>query len=210
MNRYVLGICGGSGSGKTHTVARIVKRFDRSRIAVLSQDAYYKDLSHLPDHERSRVNFDHPDAIDLDLLADDLERLVLGNAVTAPRYDFHTHTRQGLGETIHPAPVILIEGHHIYHLERMRSRIDHKVYLDIDMDLRFIRRLLRDMNERGRDLGSVVQQYLKSVRPMDLEFIQPARRHADTIMTDGDYEAKFADLLLELERFVVWDRDTHA
>lgn len=209
MKRYVLGICGGSGSGKTFTVSRIVEKFDGGGISVLSQDAYYKDLSHLPIHDRSSVNFDHPDAIDLELLADDLEQLILGNAVTMPDYDFHTHTRQGVGETILPASVILVEGHHIYHLERIRSKFDHKVYLDIEMDIRFIRRLLRDMEERGRDLGSVIQQYLKSVRPMDLEFIQPAMRHADTIVSDSDYETKLTEILRELEMVVARKRSMH-
>lgn len=202
MQRFVLGICGGSGSGKSYTVSRIKESFPAGAVSVLDQDSYYKDLSHLSPIERSSINFDHPNSIDFDLLASDLKLLLAGHVIEKPVYDFKTHTRIQSKNIVKPLSIIIIEGHHIFYHEKILCAIDHKVYLDIEMDIRFIRRMMRDINERGRDIKSVVQQYLNTVRSMDIEFIQPAINSADTVINSHNYEQKFRELLELLKAFL--------
>ena len=209
LKPFVLGICGGSGSGKTYTVTKITERFPCGTVSILDQDSYYKDLSHLSPLDRSSVNFDHPSAIDFDQLAADLESLIGGNVIEKPVYDFSTHARSKANNKIAPSPIIIVEGHHIFCQEQIIDNIDHKVYLDIAMDIRFIRRLVRDISERGRDIESVIEQYLNTVRPMDIEFIQPAKTHADCVITSNNYEHKLSEIIQLLLAYLDTTKSSH-
>ncbi|MBN2654293.1 MAG: uridine kinase [Nitrospirae bacterium] len=201
-DRFILGICGGSGSGKTYTVVAIKEKLPFGSVSLLDQDSYYRDLSHLTSEKRSSINFDHPGAIDFDLLIRDLERLSAGDVVKKPVYDFSAHRRASSLQPVNPAPIIIIEGHHIFCNEELRSKIDHKVFLNVEMDIRFIRRLGRDIKERGRDLDSVVQQYMNSVRPMDIEFVQSSMKYADTVICREDHELKLNEIVSILKSYL--------
>lgn len=183
----VLGVAGGSGSGKTTVVDRIVGRVGPERVAVVRHDRYYRELDHLEPDERVRVNFDHPDAFDDDLFVDHVRRLVAGEAVAMPRYDYATFTRGAGHDVVEPHPVVLVEGILIFAQARLRDLLDVKVYVDADADLRLLRRLRRDITERGRDVGSVLGQYERTVRPMHLEFVEPSKRWADLIVPRGGH-----------------------
>eukprot|EP00948_MAST-09A_sp_MAST-9A-sp1_P004078 g4078.t1 len=181
----IVGICGGTGCGKTYVAKDLERRLGAKSISFISQDNYYKDLSHMPEAERAQQNFDHPDTLDLDLLADHLETLSQMKPVNIPTYDFATHTRcKGEGSTllVQPSRVIIVEGILIFAYRRLREIIDVKVFVDADSDIRFIRRLKRDIKERGRTTESVISQYLATVRPMHLEFVEPTKRYADIII----------------------------
>lgn len=185
----VIGIAGGTGSGKTTVAHRIRDGVGASWVTLLPQDAYYRDLSHLPAEERAQVNFDHPQAVDLDLLAAHIERLVEGQPVDRPVYDFATHTRRRETERVEARPVVLVEGILIFSEPRLRELQDLRIFLEADPDVRFIRRLQRDVRERGRSWEGVIEQYLATVRPMHLEFVEPSRRHAHIILPEaGDNE----------------------
>ncbi len=192
----VIGVAGGTGSGKTTVFQAIVQRVGRARIAYLQHDSYYRDLSHLSVEERAQVNFDHPDALDNDLLAEHLDALCAGQPVAVPSYDFTRHNRTADVRLVQPSPVILVEGILIFAERALRDRMDIKVYVDTDADLRFIRRLQRDILERGRSLQSVVDQYLRTVRPMHLEFVEPSKRYADVIIPRGGMNAIAIDMLV--------------
>ncbi len=181
----IVGVAGGSGSGKTTVVRELVRALQPRRVAVIHHDAYYRDLSHLPFSERVEVNFDHPDSLDTDLLVSHLERLKEGHAVEVPVYDFTTHTRTSLVERVEPAGVIIVDGILVLADPRLRALFDIKIFVDTDADIRFIRRLIRDMNQRGRTLESVVDQYLRTVRPMHLAFVEGSRAFADIIIPEG-------------------------
>ncbi|MBU1568764.1 MAG: uridine kinase [Proteobacteria bacterium] len=208
-NRYVLGICGGSGSGKSYMASQIKEKLAVGSATILNQDSYYRDLSHLAPLERTFVNFDHPDSIDFRLLADHLELLINGVVIEKPIYDYNSHTSLNSCNRILPAPIIIIEGHHVFCYEHILNRIDYKVFLDIEMDIRFIRRLERDINERGRDVASIIKQYLDTVRPMDVEFIQPEKTHADCIITNSNYEDKLSEIVQLLETFITTGKVLH-
>ncbi len=192
----VIGICGGSGSGKT-TVARRIFDSLRDRMVYLQQDNYYKDLSNLPLEERAHLNFDHPDAVDLELMTQHVRRLRAGQAIDCPVYDFTQHIRRP--ETLHvePKPALIVEGILIFYPEALRSLMDIKVFVDTDPDLRFVRRLRRDIEERGRTVDSVIRQYLETVRPMHLQFVEPTKRYADIIIPEGGYNPVGTDLVVE-------------
>ncbi len=193
----IIGICGGTGSGKTTVARKILETVGADRVVYLQQDAYYKDLSHLPLEERHRVNFDHPDAIDTDLLIQHIEELRAGRAIEQPVYDFTTHTRRPETRHIEPRPIILVEGILVFENPRLRALMDLKIFVDTADDLRFIRRLLRDISERGRTVESVIRQYLETVRPMHLEFVEPSKRYADIIIPEGGYNVVGIDLIIE-------------
>lgn len=180
----VIGVVGGSGSGKT-SVVRAIQEAAGLDSALLDQDAYYHDLSHLTLEERKRLNFDHPDAFDTALFAEHLERLASRMPVDKPIYDFAAFTRSDRTVRIEPHELVLADGILLFADPRLRPLFDIKVFVDVADDVRFIRRLLRDVSERGRTVESVITQYLETVRPMHLEFIEPSRRHADIIIPEG-------------------------
>jgi uridine kinase len=183
----IIGICGGTGSGKTTVANRILESVSKDEVIFLQQDSYYRNLDQLPLDYRRIANFDHPDAIDNDLLVEHLRALKRGEAVELPVYDFRTHTR--LPETLHtePRPIIIIEGILIFAEKRLLDEMDIKVYVDTPDDIRFIRRLRRDVAERGRTPESVIEQYLSTVRPMHMQFVEPSKRCADVIIPEGGH-----------------------
>ncbi len=192
---FVLGIAGGSGSGKSTVVARVEAIVGPGRLALLPMDNYYKDLGHLPLAERAKTNYDHPDAFDLDLLVEHLDALSAGRAVEMPQYSFVEHARLPETKRVEPAPVIVVEGILALYDPRLRERMDLKVYVDADPDVRFIRRLRRDIAERGRTVESVIEQYLSSVRPMHLAFVEPTKRYADLIVPGGGMNTPALEVL---------------
>ncbi|MCA9921964.1 MAG: uridine kinase, partial [Anaerolineales bacterium] len=181
----VFGVAGGTASGKTTVARAILDAVDASHIAYLPHDAYYKDMSHLSLEERSHLNFDHPNSLETKLLVKDIQRLLAGNVVHVPVYDFTTHRRTEEYVVVEPSPIILVDGILIFTKRKLRELMDIKVYVDTDADIRFIRRLQRDIQERGRSLDSVVTQYLHTVRPMHMKFVEPSKRHADVIIPHG-------------------------
>jgi uridine kinase len=185
MNPVVVGVAGGTGSGKTTVAREILRRAGTDQISLIQHDAYYRDLSDLPLAQRAMQNFDHPDALDNQLLIAHLKQLKAGRAVEIPVYDFTTHTRTVETQRVGPRRVILVEGILIFADEALRRLMDVKIYVDTDADIRFIRRLERDIAERGRTMKSVIHQYLATVRPMHQEFVEPSKRHADVIIPEG-------------------------
>lgn len=181
----IIGVAGGSASGKTTVSQAILRRVGAERITYIPHDLYYHDLSHLPLDQRARLNFDHPDALDNELLAAHIDALSAGHPVEVPTYDFATYTRLAETRVLAPRPVILIEGILIFAEPVLRRRMQIKLFVDADPDLRFIRRLKRDLEERGRSVDSVVEQYLNTVRLMHLEFVEPTKRYADVIIPEG-------------------------
>jgi uridine kinase len=165
----------------------ILRRVGAEHISYIPHDAYYRDLAHLPPPLRAQVNFDHPSSLETELLIDHLRILVAGGPVDIPVYDFTTHTRTGRTRRVEPAPIILVEGILVLVEPNLRELFDAKLYVDTDADVRFIRRLRRDIEERGRDVASVCDQYLATVRPMHLEFVEPSKRHADVIIPEGGF-----------------------
>lgn len=191
----LIGIAGGTGSGKTLVAQNIYTELGSDRVVILCQDSYYKDLGHLPQEERNAQNFDHPDAIDSELLIEQVKTLLQGKSIQQPVYDFVTHTRTNETKTIGPHTIIVLEGILILDNPELRNLMDMKIYVDTDPDIRFIRRLRRDILERGRSLESVIQQYEESVRPMHLQFVEPSKRFADIIVPEGGYNKVAIDLI---------------
>jgi uridine kinase len=191
----VVGVAGGTGAGKTTVARAIMAAVGSERVAVLPEDAYYREYMHLSEPERKRINWDHPDTIEVELLLDHIRRLAAGQPIERPVYDFAAYARQP--QTIHvaPRPVVLVEGILIYVDERLRDLCDVKVFVDTDPDLRFIRRLERDVQERGRTMESVVGQYLATVRPMHIAFVEPSKRYADIIVPEGGENQVAVELL---------------
>ncbi|MGH9592927.1 MAG: uridine kinase [Bryobacteraceae bacterium] len=195
--RLVIGICGGTGSGKTTITTRLIEVLREESVLVLQQDHYYKDLPHLPLEERAKQNFDHPDSIDMPLFIEHVRRLRSGEAVERPVYDFTQHRRIAATVHIEPRPALVVEGILIFENSGLRELFDIKIFVDTDADLRFIRRLQRDIRERGRTVDSVAGQYLATVRPMHLEFIEPSKRYADVIIPEGGYNEVGIDLVIQ-------------
>lgn len=192
----VIGIAGGTGSGKTTVVRAILNALDVSRVSLLEQDSYYKDQKHLSFEERLKTNYDHPFAFDSDLLVEHLEELLSGRPVKKPVYSFITYTRTDETVTVEPTDVIIVEGILILEDKRLRDLMDIKVYVDTDADVRFIRRLVRDIRERGRTVESVISQYLEVVRPMHQQFVEPTKRYADIIIPEGGMNKVAVDVLV--------------
>jgi len=184
LKPLTIGICGGSGAGKTTLADELCGRFHDERILRLPHDAYYRDQDHLSPDRKKEINFDHPDSLDTADLIRDLEALFRGESVVIPVYDFSQHRRTG-GMTVKPAPVILLEGILILENPRLRKLLDIKVFVNVDEDIRLSRRLARDIRERGRDLESVLAQYSSTVRPMHRRFVQPSSEFADLVVRDG-------------------------
>lgn len=193
----IIGICGGTGSGKTTVASKILETVDRGSVALLQQDNYYKELAHLPYEERARQNFDHPDSIDMELFVEHLRLLKSGKGIDRPVYDFTIHTRSKETVRLEPKPVVIVEGILIFDNKPLRDLMDIKIFVDTDADLRFIRRLRRDITERARTVESVIHQYLSTVRPMHLEFVEPSKRYADVIIPEGGFNTVGIDLLIE-------------
>lgn len=193
----IIGICGGTGSGKTTVASKILETVDSGSVALLQQDNYYKELAHLPYEERARQNFDHPDSIDMELFVEHLRRLKSGKGIDRPVYDFTIHTRSKETVRLEPKPVVIVEGILIFDNKPLRDLMDIKIFVDTDADLRFIRRLRRDITERARTVESVIHQYLSTVRPMHLEFVEPSKRYADVIIPEGGFNTVGIDLLIE-------------
>lgn len=187
MKPVVIGVAGGTGSGKTTVAHEILKRAGTEQISLIQHDAYYKDLSNLSLAQRAMMNFDHPDALDNELLIVHLKKLKAGGTVEVPVYDFTTHSRTGQTRHVEPHRVILMEGILIFADKALRRLMDVKIYVDTDADIRFIRRLQRDIAERDRTMESVIRQYLATVRPMHQEFVEPSKRYADIIIPEGGF-----------------------
>jgi uridine kinase len=192
----VIGIAGGTNSGKTSFAKAVANRVGASSAAILSQDAYYHDPSHLPFEERARINYDHPSAYDSDLLLSHIDALKRGESVPRLAYDFVNHARVLLEGLLDPRPILLLEGILILEDPRLRERMDIKIFIDTDADVRILRRLERDIAERGRTLDSVIRQYLETVRPMHLEFTEPSKRYADLIVPTGAANRVALDLVV--------------
>jgi len=207
----VIGICGGTGSGKTTITERIIAALPQESVLVLQQDYYYKDLPHLPLEERPKQNFDHPDSMDTPLLVEHVRCLREGQAVERPVYDFTQHRREPRTTRLEPRPALVIEGILIFENAALRELMDIKIFVDTDADLRFIRRLNRDIRERGRTVESLVQQYLTTVRPMHMEFIEPSKRYADVIIPEGGYNDVGIDLMIQKIRSLIpWEASGRA
>lgn len=192
----VIGIAGGSGSGKTTIAHEIADRItDQDRILIMTQDSYYKDNTGVPMQQRKKINYDHPDAFDLPLLKKQLNKLLHRQAIEMPTYDFTAHTRSSKTIHVQPADIIILEGILVLFNRDIRQLMDIKVYVDTDDDIRFIRRLERDMKERGRSLESVIKQYLATVKPMYHQFIEPTKRYADIIVPEGGENNVAIDML---------------
>jgi len=191
----IIGIAGGSGSGKTTVANAILKTVGREKIAYLPHDAYYKDLSDLPPMQRKQINFDHPDSLDNDLLVKHIQMLKEHIPIEMPVYDFTTDSRTEQTIHIKPHRVIIVEGILIFADPKLRELFDVRLFVDTDADIRFIRRLQRDITERGRTTENVVNQYLKTVRPMHLEFVEPSKRYADVIIPEGGLNIVAMDMV---------------
>ncbi len=194
----VVGIAGGTGSGKTTVVKKIIKELPENSVAVLSQDSYYKDQSHLPLEERQKINFDHPNAIEFDLLIDHIKKLKQGKAIEQPIYSYLTCVRAK--ETIHvePKDVVIVEGILVLTVPELRDLFDIKVFVDADADDRLIRVIHRDMAERGRDVATVLQRYQNTVKPMHEQFIEPSKRYADLIVPEGGNNRVAIEVLVSI------------
>lgn len=191
----VIGVAGGSGSGKTTVARELYRQFQNDSVTMIEQDSYYKDQSHLSLEERVLTNYDHPFAFDNDLLLAQLQELIEGRAIEKPIYDFKVHNRKQETVRVEPKDVIILEGMLILEDPRIRELMDIKVFVDTDADVRIVRRIVRDIEERGHSLESVVSQYLEVVRPMHLQFIEPTKRYADVIVPEGGYNRVALDLL---------------
>ncbi len=200
MQPLVIGVAGGSGSGKTTVVRRIVDALDDARVSVIEHDRYYRDRNDLRLEERAALNYDHPDSLETDLLVSHVNALRAGRSVEAPVYDFARHARKAETETITPRRALIVEGILIYTDPTLRKLMDVKVYVDTDDDTRFIRRLRRDISDRGRTVESVIEQYMSTVKPMHLEFVEPSKRYADIIVPLGGHNLVAIDMLLTLIR----------
>ena len=196
----VIGVAGGSGSGKTTVVRRIVESLGPDRVNILEHDRYYRDRNDLRLEERAALNYDHPDSLETDLLVEHVRLLKAGHAVQVPLYDFTRYARRPETETVVPRKAIIVEGILIYTDRALRDLMDVKVFVDADADTRFIRRLQRDIAERGRSVDSVVDQYLGTVKPMHFDFVEPTKRYADLIIPVGGHNTVAIDMMLSLVR----------
>ena len=196
----IIGICGGTGSGKTTIARKIVESVGAQNVVLVEQDSYYRNLADMPLDERHQANFDHPDAIDSDMLVNHIMRLKQGLTVEMPLYDFVTHTRSDKIAIIEPRPVVIVEGILIFAESRVLDLLDVRVFVDTPDDIRLMRRLKRDINERGRTFERTLEQYERTIRPMHFEFVEPSKRHADIIIPEGSNTGITVDFLCSMVR----------
>ncbi|GAB4548418.1 MAG: uridine kinase [Anaerolineae bacterium] len=208
--RIIIGVAGGTASGKTTVSDAILERVGAGRIAYIQHDSYYRDLSHLPLEERRRLNFDHPDALETELLVSHLRQLQAGQPIEVPVYDFTTYQRLDQTRHVEPRRVIIVEGILIFADKELREMMDVRLYVDTDPDLRFIRRLQRDIRERGRTMETVIDQYLSTVRPMHLEFVEPSKRYADVIIPAGGFNEAAIDMIVARIQGMLADEESPA
>lgn len=191
----IIGICGGTGSGKTTIARAIVNSVGAPNVILIEQDSYYRNLADMPLDERHQANFDHPDAIDSDMLVNHIKRLKQGEPIEMPVYDMHTHTRCDRTERLEPRPVVIVEGILIFAESRILDLLDVRIFVDTPDDIRLIRRLRRDVIERGRTFERTLEQYERTIRPMHFEFVEPTKRHADIIIPEGAQTGVTTDVL---------------
>jgi len=203
MEPVIIGVAGGTGSGKTTVVREIIRKLGKQQVTVLHHDSYYKDVTGLSFDDRTRINYDHPDSLETTLLVEHLHQLKSGRPVEVPTYDFAQHNRAAETETAEPRRVIIVDGLLVLWDADLRTMMDIKVYVDTDADVRFIRRLKRDIQERGRSAESVIEQYTRTVRPMHLEFVEPSKRYADVIIPEGGYNKVGVDILMRYIKSIV-------
>ncbi len=196
----IIGICGGTGSGKTTIARAIVDSIGAEKVVLVEQDSYYRNMSDMPLDERRKANFDHPDSIDSDLLVNHLKRLKSGESIEMPIYDFKTHTRSNKSQHIEPTAVIIVEGILIFAETRVLDILDVRVFVDTPDDIRLCRRLRRDIAERGRKFEQAIEQYEKTVRPMHQQFVEPSKRNADLIIPEGGQTQVGVDVLCGIIR----------
>ena len=196
----IIGICGGTGSGKTTIARAIVDSVGARNVILIEQDSYYKNLADMPLDERHQANFDHPEAIDFDILIGHIKRLKEGESIEMPLYDMVTHTRRNETETFEPKPVVIVEGILIFAEPRILSLLDVRVFVDTPDDLRLMRRLRRDITERGRSFERTLDQYERTIRPMHFEFVEPSKRHADIIIPEGSNTGVTVEFLCSMVR----------
>jgi uridine kinase len=202
MRPVIIGLAGGSGSGKSTILHRLLADLGPDRVSVLEHDAYYRDQTHLPIEERERVNYDHPDSLETELLVAHIVALLHGESVEKPVYDFTRHTRADRTIAIHPTPIIIVEGILVLAEKELTRRMDIKLFVDTDDDIRLIRRIRRDQLERGRSLESILEQYETTVRPMHIEFVEPSKRQADVIIPRGGHNEVAFDMVLSRIRYL--------
>jgi uridine kinase len=207
MDPVIIGLAGGTGSGKTTVAVDVKSRFSVKNVLILPHDSYYRDHSDLPFEEREKLNYDHPAAFENKLLVEHLKKLRNWEPIERPKYDYGTHSRCEEALRVEPAEIVLLEGILVLQDEELRSLMDIKIYIDADSDERFIRRLLRDMKERNRSADSVIEQYVATVRPMHLQFVEPSKRYADIIVPEGGHNAVAIDLLTSKIRDVLRNSD---
>ena len=196
MDPIIIGIGGGTGSGKTTVAKQVRKHFPEESVVIVHHDSYYVDRSDLPPASREKINYDHPDSFDNDLLIAQLSDLRAGRSIEKPIYDFETHTRRAETITVRSAHIILLEGIMVLAEDALRETMDIKLYVDTDADERFIRRLRRDITNRGRTVDQVIEQYLRTVRPMHLQFVETSKRYADVIIPEGGLNVVAVDLIV--------------
>ncbi len=196
MRPIIIGVAGGTGSGKTTVVQSLVEGLSSEDVTVIQHDSYYRDRSHLPPPERASINYDHPDALETSLLVEHVGQLLHSQPIDMPIYDFTTHTRRQETRQVQPSKVMIVEGILIFGDPALRDLMDLRIFVETDDDVRFIRRLERDIAERGRTMRSVIDQYLGTVKPMHLQFVEPSKRYADLIIPEGGFNRVAVDVVL--------------
>lgn len=205
MDTMVIGIAGGTGSGKTTLTVRLKEKFGED-VSVLYHDNYYKSHSDMPFEERKKLNYDHPDAFDTQRMVEDLKALFRGETIQSPTYDYTIHDRSDVTVEVRPTKVVIVEGILIFENQALRDLMDIKIFVDTDADVRILRRTMRDVKERGRSLDSVVNQYLTTVKPMHEQFVEPSKRYADIIVLEGGHNLVALDMIIQRVKSHVEDR----
>ena len=205
MDTMVIGIAGGTGSGKTTLTLRLKEKFGED-VSVLYHDNYYKSHSDMPFEERKKLNYDHPDAFDTQRMVEDLKALCRGETIQSPTYDYTIHDRSDVTVEVRPTKVVIVEGILIFENQALRDLMDIKIFVDTDADVRILRRIMRDVKERGRSLDSVVNQYLTTVKPMHEQFVEPSKRYADIVVLEGGHNLVALDMIIQRVKSHVEDR----